>query len=138
MKYLLTGIFWLIGPLALILTTAHHPTAEIYNDEELISLEGEIVLLSIGRPHSIFHVKVTDLQDNTSTWLAEWRGSKPFSRGEDPVDSLAIGERVMLCGNPARDPSMLRVHVLDVIVDSFHNLQTTDQRAEQAVNTRCD
>ena len=137
MKHLLTGAFWLIGPLALILTAVHHPTAEIYNDEELISLEGEIVLLSVGRPHSIFHVKVTDPQNNTSTWLAEWRGSKPLTRGEDPVDSLAIGKRVMLCGNPARDPSMLRVHVLDVIVDSVHNLQTTNQRFEQAVTTRC-
>ena len=137
MKHLLTGALCLISPIALISMSAHHPTAEIYNDEEVISLVGEIVLLSIGQPHSIFHLKVTDQQNNTSTWLAEWRGSKPLTQGEDPLTTLEIGRRIMLCGNPARDPSKLRVHVLDVVVNSPFDWQQSDLQSVPGNTTQC-
>ncbi len=90
----------------------HHPVGQIYDESQTVTLEGEIVRLVYRNPHSLLHLQVADRGGVDHTWAIEWRGADRLRhRGVGP-ETLRPGDRVVVCGNPGRDPGQYRLWLL--------------------------
>ena len=58
----------------------HHAIGEIYDEERMIVLAGEVESFLFGNPHSVLHVRVVDDGGRARTWAVEWRAANRLSR----------------------------------------------------------
>ncbi|MYN63515.1 MAG: hypothetical protein F4X11_00545 [Acidobacteria bacterium] len=92
----------------------HHAIGEIYDEERMIVLAGEVESFLFGNPHSLLHVRVVDEGGRVRTWAVEWRAANRLSRAGLTGDALAPGDPVALCGHPGRNPAAYRLYLLNV------------------------
>ena len=92
----------------------HHAIGEIYDEERMIVLAGEVESFLFGNPHSLLHVRVVDEGGRVHTWAVEWRAADRLSRAGLTGDALAPGDPVALCGHPGRNPAAYRLYLLNV------------------------
>ena len=92
----------------------HHAIGEIYDEERMIVLAGEVESFLFGNPHSVLHVRVVDDGGRARTWAVEWRAANRLSRAGLTGDALAPGDPVALCGHPGRNPAAYRLYLLNV------------------------
>ena len=77
---------------------AHHSYAEF--QDHTTSLEGSIVAVSFGNPHTILTLRTADGTRYTATWNA---GFQLVSMGVKTTD-LKAGDEVVITGFPHRNP----------------------------------
>ena len=92
----------------------HHAIGEIYDEERMLVLAGEVEAFLFGNPHSVLHVRVVDDGGRARTWAVEWRAANRLSRAGLTGDALAPGDPVALCGHPGRNPAAYRLYLLNV------------------------
>ena len=92
----------------------HHAIGEIYDEERMLVLAGEVESFLFGNPHSVLHVRVVDDGGRARTWAVEWRAANRLSRAGLTGDALAPGDPVALCGHPGRNPAAYRLYLLNV------------------------
>ena len=93
---------------------AHHPIAEVYDEERTIVLEGDVTSFLFGNPHSMVHLRVADRDGDLHTWAVEWRAASRLRRLGWTAADINVGDRVKMCGNPGRDPGAYRLYLLNV------------------------
>ena len=94
--------------------TGHHAVSDVYDQSEILTLEGEIVALIYRNPHSLLHVQVDDRGGALHTWAVEWRAASRLSAQGAGPGTLRPGDRVVVCGNPGWDPGQYRLLLLTV------------------------
>jgi len=107
---------------------AHHPISEVYDEERTVVLEGEVASFLFGNPHSMVHLRVPDPNGAIHTWAVEWRAARRLGQMGWSAGALMVGDRVMICGNPGRDPGAYRLYLLNVArlsADTDTGTQTT-------------
>jgi hypothetical protein len=93
---------------------AHHSRAN-FDLDELIELDGVITVVNWHNPHAYFEIEVESSNGAIQTWLVESHSLTGLGRLGWLQDSLQVGDRVFMIGNPDRSASkhfMLLDHVI--------------------------
>lgn len=82
---------------------AHHAVASVYDLNEEIVLEGELVKLNIRNPHSNLHLAVPEEDGTTTEWVLTTASVQVLSRAGVNRDSIRPGESLKITALPARN-----------------------------------
>jgi len=93
---------------------AHHSFAATYDPEKRVEIEGVIKEFVWRNPHSFLRLDVTDKDGVTKTWAIEWGSISQLSQSKMARTTLKPGDRVIVGGELARDPSSTRLLLLSV------------------------
>jgi hypothetical protein len=91
---------------------AHHAFAQTYFPDKTVTVEGRVVEFLFRSPHSVVLV---ESGDEKVTWAAEWGGGGQLSRQGIDKDTLSLGDRVIVTGNPSRNPADHRLRMRSIV-----------------------
>jgi hypothetical protein len=133
----MTGRLFVVMTVALTVwggqVLAHHSHASTYFEGRRMTIEGEIVQVSIRNPHSWVHVGVKDpASGEVKIWAIEWAAGSQLNRGGVNGRTLRVGDHVTVVASPARNPDQLRM-LMQVIQRPADNW-TWGTRAGEAVD----
>src|ERR671923_1502067 len=89
---------------AALSSQAHHAFAATYLADETITIEGELVQVLFRNPHSFIHVAVKEKNGTVVRYAVEWRGAAELETQGVHRETLKPGDRVIVSGNPGRNP----------------------------------
>lgn len=90
---------------------AHHSFAATYFEDKTQKIEGELVQFLYRNPHSFVHVMAPDEQGQMQRWAVEWGGGGQLARQGVRRETLKPGDRVVITGNPGRNPDDHRLRM---------------------------
>src|SRR5262245_46696955 len=91
--------------------TAHHSFAATYLAEETVTIDGELLQVIFRNPHSFIHVAVKEKNGSVVRYAVEWRGAAELETQGVHRETLKPGDRVVISGNPGRNPSDHRLRM---------------------------
>jgi len=91
---------------------AHHSFAATYFEDKQQTIEGELVQFMFRNPHSFVHVESKDPKGQVIRWAVEWGGGGQLGRQGVTRDTLKSGDKVIIVGNPGRNPDDHRLRML--------------------------
>jgi hypothetical protein len=91
---------------------AHHSISSTYLEDKTVTIEGELVQLLFRNPHSFVHMVVRDKDGRPVRYAIEWGGANQLGVQGLSRDTLKIGDRLIVHGNPARNQRDHRVRML--------------------------
>ena len=94
---------------------AHHSFAATYHNDEVTTIEGEVVQFLYRNPHSFLHVMAPDPEQQVHRWAAEWSAGGRLSREGVQRDTLRPGDHIIVTGNPGRNPEDHRLRVREIV-----------------------
>ena len=94
---------------------AHHSFTATYDERETIQIEGTLVQFMFRNPHAWVHVMAPDENGEMQRWGVEWGGAGQLSGQGVTRDSLRPGDRVIITGNPGRNPADHRVRMRSLL-----------------------
>ena len=100
------------------LTHAHHSFAASYFPDRTLTIDGKVVQFLFRNPHSFLDVAAVDEKRHDETWVVEWGGGGQLSRAGVSKDTLKPGDRVVVTGNPSRNPTDHRLHMVSILRSS--------------------
>ena len=104
---LLSGIF-----IASATAYAHHSFASTYDESKKITVEGKLVQFLFRNPHSFVHVMAPGEDGTMQRWAIEWGGAGQLGGQGVTRETLRPGDKVVITGNPGRNPADHRVRML--------------------------
>lgn len=95
---------------------AHHSFTAAYDNTKKIEVEGVVKEFMWRNPHSFIKIDVTAKDGTTQEWSLEWGSSTQLSASKYPVTrtTLRAGDRIVVGGEPGRDPSLHRVRIFSI------------------------
>jgi hypothetical protein len=104
---------------------AHHSFTAVYLEDEVLTIEGQLVELIYRNPHSYLHVLAPDRSGQMRRWAVEWDSWPEIRRSTADTDALRIGDRLVVTGHAGRDPSAYRLRLRTMIrVKDGHRWKT--------------
>jgi hypothetical protein len=94
--------------------SAHHSFPATYLVDQQVKIEGEVVQFLFRNPHSFIHVMAPDSTGQMKRWAIEWGAGGALSKDNVKRDTLKPGDKVIVTGSPARNPSDLRMKMLSI------------------------
>lgn len=91
---------------------AHHSVAATYNEDQTVTIEGELVQFLFRNPHSFIHVQVTEKNGEKVRYSVEWGGAGQLGGQGVTRQTFRPGDRVIITGSPGRNPADHRVRML--------------------------
>lgn len=100
---------------------AHHSFGAAYLENQTVTIEGQLVQLLFRNPHSFVHVMVREKDGTVVRYAIEWGGALQLGGQGVGRDTLKIGDRVIISGNPGRNRKdhLLRMLTLHRPKDGF-------------------
>jgi Family of unknown function (DUF6152) len=89
----------------------HHSFAAYYFEDQTVSFEGELAEFEYRNPHAWVHIEARDDLNRMQKVSAEWSNPGRLSRQGITRDTLKPGDRLILTGSPARNPSEYKMHL---------------------------
>src|SRR6187549_3898657 len=74
-------------------SSAHHSFAATYVEDQLVTVEGDIIQFLYRNPHSFVHLSVKEKDDSSSRYLIEWGGT-------GLLDVLCVGNDSLKVSDP--------------------------------------
>lgn len=93
---------------------AHHSFAATYDPDREIKVEGTVKEFIWRNPHSFIKIEAPDDKGNLQMWTTEWAAPTQLSESHLTRTSLKAGDKVIVIGQPGRDPEAHRVRVKSV------------------------
>jgi hypothetical protein len=93
---------------------AHHSFTATYDESGRMQIEGDVVQFLFRNPHSMIHVSAPDAAGTVQRWAIEWAGVGTLSGEGVTRETLRIGDRVVVSGNPGRNPGDHRLRLLSI------------------------
>jgi len=93
---------------------AHHSFAATYDANEQAEIEGAVAQFLFRNPHSMVQVLAPDENGEIQRWAVEWAGVSVLTGEGVSRESLRIGDKVIVRGNPGRVPSDHRLRMLSI------------------------
>ena len=109
------AIMLIIGAMYGALALAHHSFAATYLLDQQVKIEGVVVQLLFRNPHSFVHVLAPDAAGNLQRWAVEWSGAAGLSHDNVSHTTLKPGDKVVIVGNPGRNPEDHRLLMHSVV-----------------------
>jgi hypothetical protein len=92
----------------------HHSFAATYKETETQKIDGSVVQFLFRNPHSFLHVDAPDEKGVMQTWAIEWGGGGQLGRQGVTRDTLRPGDRVIVVGQPGRNPEDHRLRMVNI------------------------
>jgi Family of unknown function (DUF6152) len=101
---------------------AHHSFAATYDPDKRIKIEGTVKEFIWRNPHSFIKVEAPDDKGVTQMWTTEWAAPTQLSEAHMTRTTLRPGDKVVVEGQPGRDPDAHRIRVTGVSrpLDGWH------------------
>jgi len=94
---------------------AHHSFPATYHVDQEMQIEGEVVQFLFRNPHAFIHVMAPDKDGKMQRWAVEWGGGAALARdGNVSKDTLKPGDKVIVKGQPGRNPADHRVRLVHI------------------------
>jgi hypothetical protein len=108
---------------------AHHSFAATYLEKETISVEGDLVQFEFRNPHSFVQLEAKDADGTIVRWTIEWAAPNQLAGRGITRETLRPGDRVVITGNPGRNPADHRIRMLTLLrpKDNFGWGQSPDE-----------
>jgi hypothetical protein len=90
---------------------AHHSFTATYDEGKTVEIEGELVQFMFRNPHAFVHVMAPDENGQMQRWGVEWGGAGALTGQGVTRDSLRPGDKVIITGNPGRNPADHRIRM---------------------------
>ena len=90
---------------------AHHSFDATYVEDEAVTIEGELVQVLFRNPHSFVQVTVMEKDGSMARYAVEWGGVAQLGGQGVTRETLKLGDRLVISGNPGRNPSDHRVRM---------------------------
>ena len=94
---------------------AHHSFAATYIEDQMMTVEGDIIQFLYRNPHSFVHLSVKEKDGSSSRYTIEWGGTGQLGAQGVGKDSLKVGDHVIISGNPARNQEDKRIRLLSLL-----------------------
>jgi hypothetical protein len=91
---------------------AHHSFAATYIEDKSVTIEGELVQVMFRNPHSFVHVTVKDKDGMMVRYAVEWGGAAQLGGQGVTRETLKLGDRLIISGNPGRNPADHRIRMI--------------------------
>jgi hypothetical protein len=101
-RTLLLGLVMLISAEGVY---AHHARSPVYNASRSVTVEGLVTEFNFYNPHAVISLDVTDDAGELVKWSIELAGKLNLTVGGWTDDSVMVGERVVITGNPTHTGS---------------------------------
>jgi len=86
----------------------HHALSE-YDDSRVTTIDGTLSEIRIKNPHSLLTIQTQGGTTVTDRWTVEWLAALVLKHEGVENATLKPGDRVIVTGNPSRDPSARRL-----------------------------
>ena len=86
-------------------TDAHHSVFAVYDINQSVTIEGVVTEIWFKSPHIRVFVEVTGDDGNTVTWNTHGHNPSALRRRGWVRDTLRVGERITMSGDPTYDGS---------------------------------
>ena len=90
---------------------AHHDIAAVYDEASLVTIEAQLVSLSLRNPHSFMEVAVRAQGKAEVRYEVEWNAADNLRRSGIAGTTLRAGDRIILTGQPSRPASSHRLRL---------------------------
>lgn len=91
--------------------SAHHSFPAFYFEDQIVSVQGELVEFDYRAPHVWVHIKAPDAEGRLQTFAAEWANPSRLSRENVTKESLRPGDVVIVTGSPGRTAGEHKLHL---------------------------
>lgn len=91
--------------LSTTLAGAHHSFAAIYDGSRTVTVAGVVTAFRFINPHAEMSMDVTEGTSSTASWDVEFDGQVNLVSDGWTDDTIRVGERVSVTGNPTRTAS---------------------------------
>ncbi len=110
------AILWLSAALlvAVVPTYAHHSFAAGYFEDQIQRVEGDVAVLLFRNPHSWVHMDVKNEKGVVERYSIEWGSGVQLTQQGVTRNSLKVGDRVIVVGNPGRKASEHRMRMRQI------------------------
>ena len=127
MIYLATAIFLYAASTAL----AHHSHPIFYDQCKKVTIEGRVESAQWKNPHVLIVLR----KDDGTTYTAEWTSLQELINHGDAAPAqaaLMVGTRVVVTGNPLRDPAQIRASFPTVSISNTNVVDVIQIRRSDA------
>ena len=99
----------------------HHSFPATYDVDTEINVEGELAAFMYRNPHSFVHLNVMNDDGETERWAVEWGAATFLGRQGITRATFRPGDKVIITGNPGRNPEDLRLRMryIERLSDGF-------------------
>jgi hypothetical protein len=95
--------------------SAHHSFAATYLEGEKMTVDAEVVQFLYRNPHSFLQLASKDAKTGAPiTWAVEWGGGGQLGSQGVQRETLRPGDKVVVVGEPGRDPEAHRMRMLSI------------------------
>ncbi len=94
---------------------AHHSFAATYYVDQEVTVKGTLTQFLFRNPHSFVKVAAPDGQGHMQIWSVEWGGGAQLSQSHVTRFTLKPGDKVVVTGNPGRDPHEHRIRLHKIV-----------------------
>jgi len=108
---MLTGLLGGLTPVA----QAHHSFPATYEVDKMVTIQGTVVEFLFRNPHSFVHVLAPDENGKMVEWAVEWGAGSTLGAASIKSDTLKPGDKVIVTGNPSRDPASHRLRMRAIV-----------------------
>ena len=113
-RQLLVSLLFAAGGTAVGVAMAHHSFSATYDSSRQAQIEGEVAQFLFRNPHSMVQILAPDETGEMRRWAIEWAGINVLTGEGISRETLRIGDRVVVTGNPGRVPSDYRMRMLAI------------------------
>ena len=93
----------------------HHSFAASYLEDQIVSVEGDVVELEYRNPHSWVHIQARDNFGRMQKVSAEWGSPVRLNQQGITRDALKPGDHVIISGSPSRNPADYSLHLKKIV-----------------------
>ena len=104
----------LIATVVTGVASAHHSFAATYDASREQQIEGEVAQFLFRNPHSMVQVLAPDETGTIRRWAIEWAGVNVLTGEGISRETLRIGDKVIVNGNPGRMQADYRLRMLSI------------------------
>ena len=94
---------------------AHHSFAATYYVDREVTVEGVLTQFLYRNPHSFVKLTAQDEKGQTQVWSIEWGGGAQLAQEHVTRDTLKPGDKVIVSGNPGRNPDEHRIRLRKIV-----------------------
>ena len=104
-----------------VVAYGHHSFPATYDVDTEINVEGELAAFMYRNPHSFVHLNVMNDDGDTERWAVEWGAATFLGRQGITRATFRPGDKVIITGNPGRNPEDLRLRMryIERLSDGF-------------------
>jgi Family of unknown function (DUF6152) len=93
---------------------AHHSFARDYHEDQMISLEGDVVSFDYRNPHAWVYFTANDNGGVPRKFGAEWANPRRLEQQGIGASVLKAGDHVIVRGAPSRSATTYNVHLKSI------------------------